>query len=79
MSLKCIIIDKELAAIELLTSFIESFPRLNLLETFDNVIAGSEYLHDHDIDLLFIELSMPSSEAISLVKSLPEKMMVSSQ
>jgi len=76
MSLKCIIIDKDLSAIEILTRFIQGFPRLKLLEVFDNVIAGSEYLRNHDIDLLFIELSIPANAAINLVKSLSEKMMV---
>jgi len=76
MSLKCIIIDKELSAIEIVANFIESFPRIKLLEVFDNVIEGSEYLHKHSIDLLFIELSMPSNAAINLVKSLAERMMV---
>ena len=76
MSLKCIIIDKELSAIEIVASFIESFPRIKVLEVFDNVIEGSEYLRNHLIDLLFIELSMPSNEAINLVKSLPERMKV---
>lgn len=76
MSLKCIIIDKELSAIEIIGRYIERFPGLRLLEVFDNVITGSEYLHNHHIDLLFIELSMPSNAAINLTKSVSGKMMV---
>ncbi|MEP7376677.1 MAG: LytTR family DNA-binding domain-containing protein [Chitinophagaceae bacterium] len=76
MSLKCIVIDKELSAIELMGNFIQRFPGLKLLEVFDNVIAGSEYIRDNSIDLLFIELSMPANTAIKLVRSISEKIVV---
>jgi two-component system, LytTR family, response regulator len=76
MSLKCIVIDKELSAIELATNYIQRFPALKLLQTFDDVITGGEFLHNNRIDLLFIELSMPANAAITLVKSLSYKLMI---
>jgi two-component system LytT family response regulator len=76
MSLKCIVIDKEFSAIELMSNFSKSFPGLRLLEFFDNVIAGSEYMRHNNIDLLFIELSMPADSAIKLVRSISEKIIV---
>ena len=76
MSLKCIVIDKELSAIELVTNYIQRFPALKLLQTFDDVITGGEFLRNNSIDLLFIELSMPANTAINLVKSLSDKLMI---
>jgi len=76
MSLKCVIIDKELSAIELMTNFIKSCPALRLLQTFDDVITGGEFLRNNRVDLLFIELSMPANAAIKLVKSISYKVMI---
>jgi len=76
MSLKCIVIDNDLSSIGLITRLMSHFPGIRLLEVFDNVIAGSEYLRAYDIDLLFIELSLPGNAAIQLVKSLSERIMV---
>jgi two-component system, LytTR family, response regulator len=76
MSLKCVVIDKELSAIELITNFIQSFPALRLLQTFDDVITGGEFLRNSRVDLLFIELSMPANAAIKLVKSISDKIMI---
>ena len=76
MSLKCVVIDNELPAIELLTKFIKSCPALRLLQTFDDVITGGEFLRNNRVDLLFIELSMPANTAIKLVKSISDKLMI---
>ncbi len=76
MSLKCVVIDKELSAIELITNFIQCFPALRLLETFEDLITGGEFLRNNRVDLLFIELNMPANAAIKLVKSISDKIMI---
>jgi two-component system, LytTR family, response regulator len=76
MLLKCIAIDKEFAACELITSYIESFPALKLLQTFDDVMTGGEFLRYNQVDLLFIDLSIPVDTAINLVKSIQDKILI---
>jgi DNA-binding LytR/AlgR family response regulator len=76
MLLKCVAIDKDLTALELISNYLEGFPALKLLQTFDDVLTGGEFLRYNRIDLLFIELNMPGNSAIELVRSIQEKLLI---
>jgi two-component system LytT family response regulator len=74
--MKCIAIDDEPLALELIRNYISAIPELSLLETFDDAIEGADYLKQHQIDLLFIDISMPDITGLDLVASLENKPMV---
>ncbi|HWB25889.1 MAG TPA: LytTR family DNA-binding domain-containing protein [Chitinophagaceae bacterium] len=76
MSLKCIAIDDEPPALELLAEYISRSPQLQLLHMFDDAINGAEFLRHNTVDLLFVDINMPDITGIELVKALPEKPMV---
>lgn len=76
MILKCIAVDDEPPALDLLAAYISRIPQLQLLQTFDDAISAGEYLRSHAVDLLFVDINMPDITGIELVKSLPEKPMV---
>ncbi|HVX50209.1 MAG TPA: LytTR family DNA-binding domain-containing protein [Chitinophagaceae bacterium] len=76
MLLKCIAIDDEPPALELMTAYIARMPQLQLLQTFDDAITGAEFLRRHPADLLFVDINMPDITGIELVKSLQEKPMI---
>jgi response regulator of citrate/malate metabolism len=56
MPLSCIAIDDEPPALALLREYIAQTPDLQLLQTFDDAIAGAEFLHQNHVDLLFIDI-----------------------
>jgi DNA-binding LytR/AlgR family response regulator len=76
MQLKCIAIDDEPLALELLQEYISHFPTLKLVHTFDDAISAVELLRNTKVDLLFIDINMPDITGIDLVRSLQEKPLV---
>lgn len=75
-NLRCVAIDDEPLALELLKQYISKFPGLTLLQTFEDALSGSTYLQRHNVDLLFIDINMPDISGIDLVKSLEVKPMI---
>ena len=76
MRLKCVIIDDEPLAIELIKQYVEKFPSLEVTQTFLNAIAGVEYLRSIETDLLFLDIQMPDITGLQLLRSLNKPPMV---
>lgn len=76
MQLRCVAIDDEPLALELLKNYISRFPSLTLVQTFEDAISGAEYLRQNQIDLLFVDINMPDITGIDLVRALNNKPMV---
>jgi len=74
--MKCIAIDDEPLALDLLRKYISGFPALQLMETFDDAVEGAKYLNSNQIDLLFIDINMPDLSGLDLVAGLERKPMV---
>lgn len=76
MNIKCIAVDDEPLALQLISGYVSRFPSLNLIQTFEDAIAAAEFLRHNTIDLLFIDINMPDINGIDLVKALENKPMV---
>lgn len=76
MPLKCIAIDDEPLALELITKYVVSFPELTLINAFEDAVSGAEFLNKTAVDLLFIDINMPDITGLDLVRSLTKKPMV---
>lgn len=76
MPLRCVAIDDEPPALVLLREYISKFPALQLVQTFDDAISGSEFVRSNPVDLLFIDINMPDITGLDIVRSLPNKPMV---
>ena len=74
--LKCVAIDDEPLALEILEKYIRSFPSIQLLCTFEDAVSGAEFLKKNKVDLLLIDINMPDITGIDLVRSLIEKPIV---
>ncbi|HEV7381493.1 MAG TPA: LytTR family DNA-binding domain-containing protein [Dyadobacter sp.] len=74
--MKCIAIDDEPLALDLLRNYISAIPELNLLQTFDDALEGAAYLKQHRVDLLFIDINMPDISGLDLVAAMENKPMV---
>ncbi|MBL4677823.1 MAG: response regulator transcription factor [Mucilaginibacter sp.] len=76
MQLKCVAIDDEPLALELIKNYVSRFPSLTLVQTFEDAISGAEYLRKNPVDLLFVDINMPDITGIDLVRALDSKPMV---
>jgi len=74
--IKCIAIDDEPLALQLISGYVAKLPQLQLLHTFEDAITGAEFLRNSSVDLLFADINMPDISGIDLVKSLDVKPMV---
>ncbi len=71
--INCIVIDDEQHAIDLLTHHIRQTPFLNLLYTTTDPLEGLQLLHQHRIDLIFLDVQMPSMTGIDFIKAINGK------
>lgn len=76
MPLKCVAIDDELPALQLMQKYIADHPQLQLVQTFTDAVSASEYLKQTAIDLLFVDINMPDITGLDLVRSLSHPPMI---
>ncbi len=76
MPLKCIAIDDEPLALNLIKNYAAKIPALHLVQTFSDAIAGAEFLRSNQVDLLFLDINMPDISGLDLVHALKEKPMI---
>lgn len=75
MKLRCIAIDDEPLALELLEDNIRKLPFLDLVATCSNPIEAMEVLRNQQVDLMFLDIQMPGLTGIQFLQSLPQKPM----
>jgi two-component system, LytTR family, response regulator len=76
IKLKCIAIDDEPLALKLIARYVQQFPELQLVRTFEDAISGGEYLKHAPVDLLFLDINMPDITGIDLARSLEKKPLI---
>ncbi len=73
--LKCIAIDDEELALELLEDNISKVPFLKLVASSYNPLAAINIIQQEQIDLVFLDIQMPGLTGLQLIQSLPNKPM----
>ena len=70
IKLKCIIIDDEPLAQEVLERYLGNIRELELVRKCSNALEAFEVLHTEHIDLMFLDISMPVISGIDFLRSL---------
>jgi two-component system LytT family response regulator len=70
MSLKCIALDDEPLALELLEDNINRVPFLQLQASFTNPVKAIEFINTNEVDVVFLDIQMPGLTGLQLIKSL---------
>lgn len=70
MKLKCVIVDDEPLAIEVLESYVEKVERLQLVGKFRNAVSAFDFLQSTEVDLIFLDIQMPKLTGIDFLKTL---------
>lgn len=73
--LRCIAIDDEDLALELLVDNIGKVPYLNLVRQFTNPLEAMRFLQEEKVDLVFIDIQMPGLTGLQFIRSLSYKPM----
>ncbi|HEY9045864.1 MAG TPA: LytTR family DNA-binding domain-containing protein [Ohtaekwangia sp.] len=71
-----IAIDDEPLPLEILESYCSSIPFLKLEKTFTQTGEAKRYLQKHPVDLLFLDIHMPSISGIDFYKGIEQDTMV---
>lgn len=69
-SIKCLIVDDEPLAQQVIQKYAELYPELEVIDTCDSAMAAFEALHKHNIDLIFLDINMPVISGLNFLKSL---------
>lgn len=73
MNIKCIAIDDEPLALELVAKFIKQTSFLDLCASFDNAIEALGYVNTNEIDLIFLDIQMPDLSGMEFARILDGK------
>jgi DNA-binding LytR/AlgR family response regulator len=73
---RCIAIDDEFLALEVIENYAGRLPFLNLTGTFTSAIEALSMLADENTDLLFLDIEMPDINGLAFLKTLKKPPMV---
>lgn len=68
--IRCIIVDDEPLAQEVIQRYVASIRELELVKTCSNALEAFEVLHTEAIDLMFLDISMPVISGLDFLRSL---------
>ncbi|MBO3098757.1 LytR/AlgR family response regulator transcription factor [Gelidibacter pelagius] len=72
MKIKCLIIDDEPLAVNVIKNYLQKIEDIELSNTFNNAIDGLNYLKHHKVDVIFLDINMPVLDGMNFIKSLKE-------
>lgn len=72
MTIKCAIVDDEPLAVDLLASYVEKTPFLELCGKYNNATDALHGIGEQPVDLLFLDIQMPELNGLELSKMIPE-------
>ncbi len=74
--MRCIAIDDEPLALELLEDNISRVPYLQLAAKFNNAMDAMGWLASNPVDLIFLDIQMPGLTGLQFIQSLPQKPLI---
>ncbi len=74
--IKCIIVDDEQHAIDILVHYVEQTPLLQLAGTTTNPLEALQLIATQKIDLVFLDIQMPELSGIDFIKALQGRVRV---
>ncbi|UCC39736.1 MAG: response regulator transcription factor [Candidatus Aminicenantes bacterium] len=74
--MKCLIIDDEPTAIEILRDYVEKVPFLECAGTFRDPLKALNFIQKNPVDLILLDINMPDLTGIQFLKSLESQPLV---
>ncbi len=70
MSIRCIQIEDEEPAQEILKLYLVNYPSIKLMGTFNNVFYAQDYLKENQVDLIFLDIQLPGITGLEFLKKI---------
>lgn len=70
MKLRCLLVDDEPPALEVLRTHINNINGLEVIATCKNAVEAMDWLYEKQVDLLFLDIKMPKLIGTDFLKSL---------
>ena len=74
--MKCVIIDDEPLAVDLIKEFVSKIEFLELCYTFNNAIDAISVINQSNIDLIFLDIEMPHFSGIDFINAIDKKPLI---
>lgn len=69
-NIQCIIVDDEPMAREIMSTLLLKFDSVQVLGQFSNALEAFQFINNHPVDLIFLDINMPNITGISFAKSI---------
>jgi two-component system, LytTR family, response regulator len=73
LSIKCLVIDDEFLARELLQGYIEKLPYIELVSTCERATDALAIMENQPIDLILLDVNMPELDGLNFLRGLQHK------
>ncbi|WP_405604749.1 LytR/AlgR family response regulator transcription factor [Polaribacter sp. Asnod1-A03] len=73
IKITCVVVDDEPMALNLVESYVEKTPFLELKQKCSSAIEAMEFVKNNPVDLLFLDIQMPDLTGIEFSKMLPKE------
>ncbi|MBC5837156.1 LytR/AlgR family response regulator transcription factor [Flavobacterium muglaense] len=74
--MKCVIIDDEPLAVDLIKEFVSKVDTLELVNTFNNAIDAISIINQSNVDLIFLDIEMPHFSGIDFINAIDKKPLI---
>ncbi len=68
--INCIVVDDEPLARQLIVSYIDQVPDMQCSGSYQSAVEAFAALHEHQIDVIFIDIEMPGITGLNFIRSL---------
>lgn len=73
MKIRCLIVDDEPLALDVLNAYINRIEGLELVGRCENALQAFSLMQEQSIDLLFLDIQMPKLDGIEFLKTLQQR------
>ena len=68
--MKCIIVDDEATSRLVIEQLLKAYPAIELEASLDNAVEALKYLNQHEIDLILLDIHMPTFSGMDFIQTL---------
>lgn len=69
--IRCAVVDDEPLALGLMASYVKKTPFLELVGAYSSAVQAMQELHDHPVELLFLDIQMPELNGLDYSRMVP--------